>query len=424
MNEQPDLAAIWNEQWAMEPGHLGKLLEAAKRAMRLPAAELFVVTAPDAGPKVTRAGASVHIPVRGVLMKRVPTWLKYFGIEATAYGKVSEHLKAAVEDEGVDNIVLDVESPGGSIGGVQELADEIYEARKTKNIRAQINDIGASAAYWLASQAEEVSADPNAMVGSIGVYAAYYDTSKAFEKEGVEAVVIRSGEHKGMGLPGDPITKEQIKSTQAIIDGMAENFKAAVQRGRGLKDKQLKAVSDGQAWIAIEAKEKNLIDTVGNLTIERESQMAKENETAQAQATEAAKVEGAAAEKARFGELKAAFPADAAYAMDSFEKGLSVLEAKAAYADILQGRMKEMEKAKGKEKPEPKSAAQGAEPIPFAEGAQGAPDFVGEARRMAAAEGIPLDKAMSKLANSRPELHAAFLEDAESKRHKLRPMRK
>jgi len=204
------------------------------------------------------------IPVYGVLMKQVPLIYRWFGIKATAYSEIVEMINEALGRDDVDTIMLDVDSPGGQVAGGIETANAIYAARSKKKVIAYAGDMACSGAYWLASQAEEFTAGPNAMIGSIGVYCVYVDYSKEAESLGIKVYVISSGEHKGMGVAGAKITEAQIAAMKEVIDGMNNNFVTAVVRGRGLSQEKVRELATGRVWIAAAAKAHELIDGVVN----------------------------------------------------------------------------------------------------------------------------------------------------------------
>jgi len=254
--------------WAMERRHLEAL------ATRLGDLELVMNDAEavsksaearaerELKPDFDIAGGVAVIPIRGVILKDVPWYYGWLGIEATSTAQVRINLDAALGNEAVQSILLRVESPGGTVAGVQDLADAIYAARDRKPVKAYIEDLGASAAYWLASQAQEITANSTAEVGSIGVYCVYWDQSKAAEEMGVRVIVIRSGPYKGMGVPGDKITDEQIAVEQEIVNDLANAFIGSVARGRGMEATKVAKLATGRTWLAADAVGLGLIDQI------------------------------------------------------------------------------------------------------------------------------------------------------------------
>ncbi len=117
---------------------------------------------------------------------------------------VRRAVRQARDDPEVRGILLHIDSPGGHVAGIQELADEVRATDKVKPVHAHLDDLGASAAYWVASQARHVTANATAQVGSIGVVAIVEDSSGAAELQGVKVHVVATGERKGDFVPGAP----------------------------------------------------------------------------------------------------------------------------------------------------------------------------------------------------------------------------
>jgi signal peptide peptidase SppA len=176
-------------------------------------------------------------------------------------------IRQAANDPDVAGILLAIDSPGGSVAGTDDLAAEVRAARRMKPVYAHIDDLGASAAYWVASQADRVTANgPTALVGSIGTLQVVHDVSEAAAKEGVRTLVFRTGPLKGLGTPGEKVTDEQIAHLQQLVNGVQQSFDAAVQQGRHLTPEQLAAVRHGGVMRAGDALKARLIDAVQPLS--------------------------------------------------------------------------------------------------------------------------------------------------------------
>jgi signal peptide peptidase SppA len=264
--------------WAMEPKALRRLMatfaaipqdaldKAIAARIQAGAAQAFdnLQGNPSAEvpPRAEVRDGVAHIRIAGPILKSVPSIFELFGIEATSTETVREMLGAAVEDDAVKSIVLDVDSPGGTIEGVAELAGDVRAASGLKPVRTHAADLMASAAYWIGCQAGTVSCGPTAAVGSIGVYSVMEDTSAIAEKAGVKVHVVSSHELKGAGVEGSKITEAQLADAQRVIDSYAALFTAAVAEGRKLDPEAAKAVSTGQVWIGQEAADLGLVDLV------------------------------------------------------------------------------------------------------------------------------------------------------------------
>lgn len=181
----------------------------------------------------------------------------------TSTVQLRRDIRQAAADPTVSGILLAIDSPGGTVAGTADLAADVAAARRKKPVWAHVDDLGASAAYWLASQADQVFANsPTALVGSIGTIMTVYDVSKAAEAEGVRPVVFATGPLKGTGTPGTPITDEQRAYMQGLVDDVQTHFDAAVRKGRGLSAAELAAVRTGAVFPAAEAKQLRLIDGI------------------------------------------------------------------------------------------------------------------------------------------------------------------
>lgn len=208
-------------------------------------------------------GAVAVLPIVGTIMQRAPLLDEISGGGGVSTEQVSRHLRALVADESIKAIILEIDSPGGSVFGVEELAREIYEARSKKTIVAVASSMAASAAYWLAAQAEEVVVTPSGAVGSIGVYSMHVDYSQALENEGVAVSLIHAGDHKVEGNPYEPLGDEARAELQRSVDEYYEMFVGAVQRGRG--GQVSSDVMQGRMYSAEQARKNKLADRVATL---------------------------------------------------------------------------------------------------------------------------------------------------------------
>ncbi|HPD15801.1 MAG TPA: S49 family peptidase [Planctomycetota bacterium] len=259
-----------SQAWAMEPKALTAFVcNVARLYAASPAVEGDRVEQAREAARAPRVagsvdGATAVVRLNGPILKNGNWVLEYFGIQyvsTVAVGRVLRELDARPD---VGQIVLWIDSPGGTVEGTQELADLIAEVRETTPVLAYISDTGASGAYWLASQANSIEANDTALVGSIGVYSVMTDWSRLYEEAGVKVHVIRSTPLKGAGYPGDKVSDAQIADGQRIVDALAAKFIEAVAAGRGLTLEAAQAVAVGTVWLAAEAQEKGLVDGVSN----------------------------------------------------------------------------------------------------------------------------------------------------------------
>lgn len=245
--------------WAMEPGRFSSMLVALKAAC---VAGVVVEVKAQSGNVPRRTIGSVEIvEVRGVL-DRNPSWMLEL-MDGTSYQAIAAQVRAAAADPEVGSILMVIDSPGGSVDGLADAADVIFEARKSKPVIAQVQGMAASAAYYLASQANKINAGRMDMIGSIGTILPMYDRSEFYKKAGVENISFTTGPYKGAGMEGKPVTEEQRAYFQGIVDSASKDFVAAIRRGRSIEG--LKDVADGRVFFAPDAKAAGLIDAIKTL---------------------------------------------------------------------------------------------------------------------------------------------------------------
>ncbi|MEM1213451.1 MAG: S49 family peptidase [Planctomycetota bacterium] len=203
------------------------------------------------------------IRLDGVLMKHVNSL-----DDGTSTVQARTEIRRAAADPFVDGIMLVIDSPGGTCSGTADLAMDVAAAAAVKPVHVHVEDLCASAGYWVASQADRISANNGtAWIGSIGTYLGLYDFSGLAAKEGVEAVLFSTGPLKGAGFPGAKITDAQREHFQERVDGLQQEFSAAVAAGRGLPVDRVTPGVDGTlatggVWGANEAMELGLVDAV------------------------------------------------------------------------------------------------------------------------------------------------------------------
>jgi len=209
------------------------------------------------GSSFDRAGKIAIIGLHGKLMKQQASLSN-----STSTVMVRRQVRAAARDPDIAAIMLHIDSPGGTVAGTEDLADDIAAAAASKPVHAYVEDLCASAAYWEASQALHISANAGSLSPSIGTYGVVYDMSGAAAMEGVKAHVVRAGAYKGAGTPGTEVTQEQLAEMQRNIDALNERFLLAVSRGRRMEMSRVRELADGRVHIAEESKRLGLIDAV------------------------------------------------------------------------------------------------------------------------------------------------------------------
>ncbi|MGE3478861.1 MAG: S49 family peptidase [Dongiaceae bacterium] len=202
------------------------------------------------------------IPVVGTLVRRT------IGLEAQSglmsYGLIAERLDAALQDNAVKAILLDIDSPGGEAGGVFDLADKIFAARKIKPIWAVANEEAFSAAYALAAATDKIYLPRTGGVGSIGVIAVHLDQSVAEADAGLKYTAIYAGEHKNDLSLHEPLSDPARAQLQAEVDRVYALFTETVARMRGL---ELAAVKETEAalYFGEQSVAAGLADRIGTM---------------------------------------------------------------------------------------------------------------------------------------------------------------
>lgn len=177
------------------------------------------------------------------------------------------NMHAALADESVSGIVLDIDSPGGSVYGTQNAASLVYGARSAKPIYAVANSLAASAAYWIGSQASKFYATPGGEVGSVGVFAVHSDVSRALDGQGVTQSLISAGKYKTEGNPFEPLSSDGRAYIQGRVDDYYGQFTRDVARGRGVSVETVRGDTYGGGRVlgAAQAKAAGMIDAIGTL---------------------------------------------------------------------------------------------------------------------------------------------------------------
>ena len=181
----------------------------------------------------TGTGIAV-LPLYGVVTQRGNMVDDISGPGSTSTQQFTSVLRQMLTDDTVGQILIDIDSPGGSVYGVAELATEIVKARAQKPVVAVANSLAASAAYWIGCSAGEFYVTPGGEVGSIGVWQAHFDYSKALEEEGVKPTLISAGKFKVEGNPYVPLDPEAQAFMQSRVDDYYSAFIKAVAKGRGV----------------------------------------------------------------------------------------------------------------------------------------------------------------------------------------------
>ncbi len=180
--------------------------------------------------------------------------------------RIVTRLKKIRRDPNVKAVVLRINSPGGSVGAVQEIYQEVEKLKgQGKKVVVSMGDVAASGGYYVACIADKIMANPGTITGSIGVIAQLGNVEELFKKIGVKIEVIKSGKHKDIGSASRPMTHQERKILQDLINNAYEQFLEAIVNGRNMPYEEVKKLADGTIYTGQQAKENGLIDELGNL---------------------------------------------------------------------------------------------------------------------------------------------------------------
>lgn len=203
------------------------------------------------------------LSLRGIISHRMEMMNDVSGPGGTSTEQFAARFRAAMRDPSTGAIVMDIDSPGGSVDGVPELAAEIREARGAKPIVAVANTLAASAAYWIAAQADEIVVTPSAEVGSIGVFAAHRDISERLAAEGEKVTLVHAGKYKVEGNPYEPLSDDARDEIQRKVNSAYSEFVSAVAAGRGTTAARVTAnYGEGRTLSARDAVAAGMADRV------------------------------------------------------------------------------------------------------------------------------------------------------------------
>lgn len=250
---------LFSSAWALHPGSIDAVKLIISKIINAAYEAGAVDDASREGLPVTKYGSTAVIRTVGPIVK-FAGWMARYGVSGTR--ELQRAFASALNDPDVENILWVLDTPGGSVDGLREAAQYIRSVKEQKPVVAQVDGLLASAGYYLASQASTIYAAEDDLIGSIGVRTVLYDMSAYYESAGVKVIPVDTGKFKSTGVPGAPITDEQVADVQRIVDGYFESFLQMIELGRGLSRKDINALADGRVFFAQDAVSKGLIDGV------------------------------------------------------------------------------------------------------------------------------------------------------------------
>jgi capsid assembly protease len=246
------LDAIRSELWEMRPEALASWI-----------ASLDAVEPEESSPRLPKTDGGIGlITIQGVIGHRPGG-----GYYANTYSaEVADWLRKMAANPSIGAIVLDIDSPGGTVAGLAEAADTINDVKAIKPVYAVANPEAASAAYHLGSQATKFFATPSGEVGSIGVWAAHVDLSEALTNAGIKVSLISAGKYKVEGNPFEPLGEVAREEIQRSVDMHYEAFLKSVARGRSTTPATVRdTFGQGRMVEAPRAKDLGMIDAIHTL---------------------------------------------------------------------------------------------------------------------------------------------------------------
>ncbi len=189
--------------------------------------------------------------------------------EASGYGSTGSRdyvnlLQQAYDDDTIEAIVLRINSPGGSAVASDEVAEMVLKSEKP--VVAQIREVGASGAYWIATSSDHIISNRMSITGSIGVIGSFFDFSGVMDDYNVSYQRFVSGDRKDLGSPFRDMSDDERALLQSKLDGIHEFFIEAVAENRGMDIETLRPLANGEFYLGIEAYNLGLVDELGGDT--------------------------------------------------------------------------------------------------------------------------------------------------------------
>ncbi len=173
-------------------------------------------------------------------------------------------LREAAKDARLRAVVIRLNSPGGTAAAAQEIGAAVENLKSSgKKVVASLGDTAASGAYWIASCADGIVANPGTITGSIGVIVELVNLEGLYGKVGIGTETFKSGPHKDMGSPGRPVTPEERAIFQSMVEDIYSQFVDVVASGRQKDRSEVLRLADGRVFTGRQALELGLVDRLG-----------------------------------------------------------------------------------------------------------------------------------------------------------------
>lgn len=168
------------------------------------------------------------------------------------------------DNKRIKAVVLRIDSPGGVVGPTQEIYEEVKKFVLKKPLVVSMGSVAASGGYYIAAPASKIVANPGTITGSIGVLMKLSNIQGLLGKVGLKSFVLKSGTFKDTGSPVRPMTGEDRRILQEVIDSMHGQFVTAVSQGRKLPIEEVRKIADGRIFSGEQALQHKLVDRLGN----------------------------------------------------------------------------------------------------------------------------------------------------------------
>lgn len=205
------------------------------------------------------------VPVEGVISSQETTGA--LGATAATPENLRDQLTQAGEDEGVEAVIVEVNSPGGGVVASAEMHQSILDfgRESDKPVVVSMGETAASGGYYIATAADTIVANETTLTGSLGVIFSYLNYGEAADRLGLEEEVIKSGEFKDIGSPNREPTEEERGILQDLVTESYDGFVEVIVEGRGLPEDRVRELADGRIYSGLQARELGLVDELGNL---------------------------------------------------------------------------------------------------------------------------------------------------------------
>jgi len=209
--------------------------------------------------KIPKQSQIAIIPIQGTILSQSSS---FFPEQEAISSTIISYIEKADKNPQVKGILLEINSPGGTVLASKEIAQAVKNTKKPTI--ALIKDIGTSGAYWVASASDKIIADPLSITGSIGVIGSYLEFSGLFEKYGITYQQLISGSQKDIGTPYKELTPEEKALLQQRLDTIHSHFIKEISINRNIPESRVRELATGIFYLGEQAKVLGLVDELGD----------------------------------------------------------------------------------------------------------------------------------------------------------------